>query len=69
MDLILAGHSHGGQVRLPFIGATLLPFWVDGYVRGWYDTPAGPLYVNVGLGTAALPLRFLCRPEIAVFDV
>ena len=69
LDLILAGHSHGGQVRLPFIGATLLPFWVDGYVRGWYDTPAGALYVNVGLGTAALPLRFLCRPEIAVFDI
>jgi hypothetical protein len=69
MDLILTGHSHGGQVRLPFIGALLLPFGVEGFVRGWYDTPAGPLYVNVGLGTTALPFRFLCRPEIAVFDV
>ena len=62
-DLTLTGHSHGGQIRLPFLGALFLPFWVEGYVRGWYTTPAGPMYVNVGLGTTALPLRFLCRPD------
>ncbi len=61
-DLILAGHSHGGQVRLPFWGALLVPGDVDGYDAGLYDTPAGPLYVNVGIGTWHIPVRFFCRP-------
>lgn len=68
-DLILAGHSHGGQIRLPFIGALILPGDVDGYDAGLYDTPAGPLYVNVGIGTWHLPVRFLCRPEITVLEI
>ena len=68
-DLILAGHSHGGQVRLPFLGAPLVPSRVEGYVKGLYSTPAGPLYVNVGIGTWLLPVRFLCRPEITVLEL
>ena len=68
-DLILAGHSHGGQVRLPFWGALLVPGDVDGYVAGLYDTPGGPLYVNVGIGTWHIPVRFFCRPEITVIEI
>ncbi|HOC69970.1 MAG TPA: metallophosphoesterase [Candidatus Hydrogenedentes bacterium] len=68
-DLILAGHSHGGQVRLPFWGALLVPGDVDGYDAGLYDTPAGPLYVNVGIGTWHIPVRFFCRPEIAIIEL
>lgn len=63
-DLILVGHSHGGQVRLPFIGPLIKPSGVGKYVRGLYDAPAGSMYVNVGVGTYLIPVRLLCRPEI-----
>lgn len=65
-DLILAGHSHGGQVRLPFVGALILPHGVGPYDLGYYDTPGGPLYVNAGIGTYRIPVRLNCRPEITV---
>jgi uncharacterized protein len=68
-DLILAGHSHGGQVRIPFYGALLLPYWVGKYEVGMFQVPAGPLYVNPGIGWMGTPLRFNCRPEITVFEI
>ena len=68
-DLILAGHSHGGQVRLPFMGAVVVPFGVESYEMGTYSTPAGPLHVSAGLGTYFLPVRFFCRPEITVIEI
>jgi predicted MPP superfamily phosphohydrolase len=42
---------------------------MEGYARGLYQTPAGPLYVNPGLGTFHLPIRFGCRPEITMLDL
>jgi predicted MPP superfamily phosphohydrolase len=68
-DLVLAGHSHGGQVRMPILGALIVPYGVDGYDAGLYSTPAGPLYVNVGIGTFLLPVRFLCRPELTIVEI
>jgi predicted MPP superfamily phosphohydrolase len=69
-DLILAGHSHGGQVQIPFIGAPILPYNVDEYAKGQYQTPAGTLYVNPGIGyIAEYNFRFNCRPEVTVFEV
>ena len=68
-DLILAGHSHGGQVRIPFYGAPVLPYGVGRYQRGRYDSLGGPLYVNVGIGTYMFPVRFNCRPEITVVRI
>ena len=68
-DLMLAGHSHGGQVRLPLYGPLMVPFGVDEYDLGWFDTPAGPLYVNAGIGWYPVPLRFNCRPEVTVIEV
>jgi predicted MPP superfamily phosphohydrolase len=65
-DLILAGHSHGGQVRVPFYGALVLPYGVGPYEKGRYESLGGPLYVNVGVGTYLLPVRFNCRPELTV---
>jgi predicted MPP superfamily phosphohydrolase len=69
LDLMLAGHSHGGQVRLPFVGAIILPKGTGAYQMGLYHTAAGPLYVNAGLGCLHLDVRFNCPPEISVFEV
>jgi uncharacterized protein len=69
-DLILAGHSHGGQVRLPFYGPLVLPSHVDEYDMGLFQTPAGRLYVNPGIGyIGGYDVRFNCRPEITVIEV
>ncbi len=68
-DLVLAGHSHGGQVRIPFYGAIILPSGVDEYDLGWFQTQAGPLNVSSGIGWYPLPVRFNCRPEIVVIEV
>ena len=67
-DLILAGHSHGGQVRLPWFGALVVPYDVGRYDLGPFDTPGGPLYVTSGIGTSVFPLRLGSRPEITVVD-
>jgi len=68
-DLILAGHSHGGQVRLPFYGPLIVPFGVGEYDLGMFQTARGPLYVNPGIGWFPVPIRFNCRPEITVFEI
>jgi predicted MPP superfamily phosphohydrolase len=69
LDLVLAGHSHGGQVRLPFYGPLIIPFGVDQFDLGLFHTAAGPLYVNPGIGWYPVPVRFNCRPEITVFEL
>ncbi len=68
-DLLLAGHSHGGQVRLPLYGPVYIPFGVEQYDMGLFQTDCGPLYVNPGIGWFPFPIRFNCRPEITVFDL
>jgi len=67
-NLILAGHSHGGQLRIPFWGAVAVPWGTGRYERGLYQTSAGPLYVNPGIGTFYMPVRLFCRPEITVIQ-
>jgi predicted MPP superfamily phosphohydrolase len=67
-DLIQAGHSHGGQVRIPFYGALMVPFGVGRYDLGMFRTASGSLYVNPGIGWFPIPIRFNCRPEITVFE-
>ncbi len=69
-DLILSGHSHGGQIRLPFYGPLLIPYGVGPYDLGFFETANGPLYVNAGIGTlVSVPWRFNCRPEITVVTI
>jgi predicted MPP superfamily phosphohydrolase len=68
-DLMLAGHSHGGQVRIPFYGPLVIPFNVGPYDLGRFETESGPLYVNPGIGWFYMNLRFNCRPEVTVFEV
>ena len=68
VDLILSGHTHGGQVRLPFLAPLYLPRFSGHFVEGLFRVGAAdtPLYVTRGIGTSVLPVRFLCRPEITV---
>lgn len=67
IDLILCGHTHGGQVRLPFVGAPVVPScFGQKYASGLVHGPGGLVYVNRGLGFIAPPVRFLCRPEITL---
>jgi uncharacterized protein len=68
-DLLLAGHSHGGQVRIPLYGPVFVPFGVDQYDMGLFQTARGPLYVNPGIGWFPVPIRFNCRPELTVFEM
>jgi len=68
-DLVLAGHTHGGQVRVPGIGALWLPEGTAPYEAGWYDGMSARMYVSRGIGTSTLPLRFFCRPEIALITL
>jgi predicted MPP superfamily phosphohydrolase len=68
-DLQLSGHSHGGQVRLPGLEARYLPPYGRKYPLGRYQVQNTIQYTNVGLGTTQLPIRFFCRPEIAVFTL
>jgi predicted MPP superfamily phosphohydrolase len=63
-DVALAGHTHGGQVRIPMIRPFWLPSGSGSYFAGWYAGSHGGLYVSRGLGTSLLPIRFLARPEV-----
>ncbi|MDO3377378.1 metallophosphoesterase [Geoalkalibacter halelectricus] len=70
LDLLLAGHTHGGQVRLPGVTPFYLPRFSEPFVSGLYQVgPGTPLYVNRGLGTSLLPVRFLCPPEVTLFTL
>lgn len=68
-DLVLAGHTRGGQVRLPVIGALWLPAGSEGYESGWFYGEHARMFVTRGVGTSILPFRFLCRPEIALITL
>jgi hypothetical protein len=67
--LALAGHTHGGQVRLPGLGALWLPPGSGAYEAGWYERNGSRMYVSRGLGNSILNLRFLCRPELAILTL
>ena len=72
IDLQLSGHSHGGQVRLPFIGAPFTPPQGQKYIKGLYpieESNGMYLYVNSGIGTSQLPYRFMNMPEITLLLV
>jgi predicted MPP superfamily phosphohydrolase len=64
ISLQLSGHSHGGQVRLPLIGALELPSWGRRYDHGLYRVRDMQLYTNRGIGLVDLPVRFNCPPEV-----
>jgi predicted MPP superfamily phosphohydrolase len=70
IDLVLSGHTHGGQVRFPVIGATVVPSKFGArYAAGLFIENGTALYVNRGLGVVRLPIRFLCRPELSILTL
>lgn len=69
VSLVLSGHTHGGQVRLPFVGPLQLPPGGRRYVDGLFKIGSMQLYVNRGIGTVGVPFRFDCRPEITFFTL
>lgn len=66
--MILAGHTHGGQIRIPGLPA-LTPIGSGRFVAGWYGSPHGRLYVSRGIGTADIRARFRCPPELPIFTL
>lgn len=80
-DLMLCGHTHGGQICFPLLGPVVANTrWVQGFVAGWYEgralgdwesamRPGGRLFVSRGLGMNGVQCRLLCRPELAVFTL
>jgi predicted MPP superfamily phosphohydrolase len=66
VDLVLSGHTHGGQVRIPGFRPLALPPWGKLFPEGYYLLDRMQLYVNRGIGTVGIPLRLNCPPEITV---
>jgi len=64
VSLQLSGHTHGGQIRLPGIGAFILPYLGRKYDYGLYRVDQMWLYTNGGIGTISIPVRYNCPPEI-----
>jgi uncharacterized protein len=69
VDLMLSGHTHGGQVRIPFLPAMFLPPLGRHYVEGLFRLGPTQLYVNRGVGTVNLPFRLNCPPEITLITL
>jgi predicted MPP superfamily phosphohydrolase len=69
VDFMVSGHSHGGQVRIPFLPPYHLPLGGQKYVEGLFRFNRLQLYVNCGIGTVGLPFRLNCPPEITLFTL
>jgi uncharacterized protein len=69
VPLALAGHTHGGQIVIPFVPVFWLPRGSSGFLAGWYKERGSQMYVTRGIGTSTIWARFNCRPEIAIFDL
>ena len=70
-DLVVSGHTHGGQVRLPFVGALVSNCTIPARLaRGLSRVGGGYLHVSPGLGTSKYaPFRLLCRPEATLLEL
>jgi hypothetical protein len=71
VDLVLSGHAHGGQVRLPFIGGLVAPNQgiLPKYTAGLYEKQNTSMIVSRGLGNSIIPQRIFNRPEIVVVQL
>jgi predicted MPP superfamily phosphohydrolase len=70
VDLMVSGHTHGGQVYIPGYGAPVLPSrYGKKYQRGLVQGPRCPVYVTRGIGTITPRVRFFCRPEVTLISL
>jgi predicted MPP superfamily phosphohydrolase len=76
IDAVIAGHTHGGQIRIPFVGPLTTRSALGAYYdQGRFDFPAPnargvtTLYINSGVGMSVVPVRFWCPPRWAVLEV
>jgi predicted MPP superfamily phosphohydrolase len=72
VDLILSGHTHGGQVRFPLIGALVVPDqgFFPKFDKGAFNLGGNRhLYIDSGLGTSRLPVRFLNQSQISLIKI
>jgi predicted MPP superfamily phosphohydrolase len=67
--LQLSGHSHGGQIRLPFAGALVAPPGGKRFVHGLNAVAGMPIYTSRGVGIYRPPLRFHCPPEVTLVEL
>jgi predicted MPP superfamily phosphohydrolase len=68
-DLVLAGHTHGGQIRLPLVGPLVTSSeYGRRFAEGWVDAPM-PAFVSRGLGVTMLPFRLFCPPELVLLEL
>ncbi len=68
INLVLVGHTHGGQIGVPFLIHISHYANKSRFMSGLFSSGKTQMYVNRGIGTTVFPVRFLCRPEITVFD-
>jgi predicted MPP superfamily phosphohydrolase len=69
VNLMLAGHTHGGQICIPFLTKKSASANKSPYMRGLFTSGKTKMYVNRGIGMTRIPARFLCRPEITLFTI
>ena len=70
VDLILSGHTHGGQIRLPLIGTPVTNSrYGSKYAAGLVQGPRCPVFISRGIGTTVLPIRLGVPPEIALIEL
>lgn len=70
VDLLISGHTHGGQINIPFFGPPVLPVRNKTYSNGLKKSPRGMnVFISKGIGWAIYPVRFNCPPEIAVLEL
>jgi uncharacterized protein len=69
IDFMISGHTHGGQVNIPFYGTPLLPVKNKRYASGIIETKKAKIFISRGIGWAILPIRFNCSPEIAILQL
>ena len=69
VDLMISGHTHGGQIKIPFVGTPILPVKNKAYSSGFIRSQKTGVFISRGIGWAAVPLRFNCFPEIAILSL
>ncbi|WP_243458135.1 metallophosphoesterase [Sporosarcina sp. Te-1] len=71
IDLIMSGHAHGGQIRIPLVGGLVAPGqgWFPGYTEGIHSKEGRQMIISRGIGNSIIPVRFFNQPEIVLVEL